>query len=121
MGAGNKVYSYVSFSSQNIFLWVWRFYKSIATIELLKNKVVQRSPFRHWSEMKEQGTGGGEMVTSGEVVSLATPRGATCVKCWLLWVSRSLENAFATIGDLKMVSDTDAHTKPQLQSSYTFM
>ena len=61
------------------------------------------------------------MVTSGEVLNLATPRGATTGKFWLLWVSRSLENAFATIMDLKMVSDTDAHAKPQPQSPYTFM
>ena len=41
------------------------------------------------------------MVTSGEVLSLATPWGATMGKLWLLLVSRSLENAFATIVDLK--------------------
>ena len=71
--------------------------------------------------MKGYGTGEGKMVTSGEVLSLETPRGATMGKFWLLWVSRLLENAFATIVDLKMVSDTDAHTKPQPQSPYTFM
>ena len=61
------------------------------------------------------------MITSSEVRSLAIPEGATMEKFWLLWVSRSLENAFATIVDLKIVSDTDAHTKPQPQSPYTFM
>ena len=39
----------------------------------------------------------------------------------LLWVSRLLENVFVTIVDLKMASDTDAHTKSQPQSPYTFM
>ena len=61
------------------------------------------------------------MVTAGEVLSLATPRGATNWKFRLLWVSRSLKDAFATIVDLKMVSDTDTYTKPGLQSPYTFM
>ena len=58
-------------------------------------------------------------------------------KIWFLWVSRSLENAFETIVDLKMLSgtewhwrdtgahtklsDTGAHTKPQTQSPCTFM
>ena len=34
-------------------LWVRRLYKSSATIEFLKNKVVQWSLFRHWSEKKQ--------------------------------------------------------------------
>ena len=51
--------------------------KSIATIEFFKNKKLQRSPFTHESEMKEQGTDGEKMVTLGEVLNLATPRGAT--------------------------------------------
>ena len=51
------------------------------------------------------------MVTLGEVLSLAR----------LLCLSRSLENAFVTIVDLKMLSDTDAHTKPQPQSPCTFI
>ena len=52
---------------------------------------------------------------------LATPRGAAMGKISLLWVFRLLENAFATIADLKMLSDTEGHTKPQPQSSCTFM
>ena len=76
MGAGKKVYTYVSFSSQNNsnFMGV-EILQIITTIKFLKNKLVQRSPFRHWSEMKGLGTGGEKMVTSGEVLSLATPRG----------------------------------------------
>ena len=54
------------------------------------------------------------MVTLGEVLSLATPRG-------LIWVFRSLENVFAAIVPLKMLSDIDAHNKPQTQSPCTFM
>ena len=65
--------------------------------------------------MKYYGAGGGKMVTLGEVLSLATPRGATMGKIRLLWVFRLLENAFATIADLKTLSDTDGHTKPQSQ------
>ena len=42
------------------------------------------------------------MVTLGEMLSLATPCGATMGKFWLLWVSRLLKNAFATIVDPKM-------------------
>ena len=49
------------------------------------------------------------------MVALVTPRGAIMGKIWLLWVFRSLENAFATIADVKMLSDTDGHTKPQPQ------
>ena len=55
------------------------------------------------------------MVTLGEVLSLATPRGDIMEKIWLLWVFRLLENAFVTIVDLKMISDTDGHTKLQPQ------
>ena len=62
--------------------------------------------------MKEQGTVGRKLVTLGEVLSLATLRGAIMEKIWLVWVFRSLKNAFATIADLKMLSDTDGHTKP---------
>ena len=61
------------------------------------------------------------MATLGEVLSLATPRRVTMEKFWVLWVSRSLENAFTTNVDLNMVSDTDAYTKLQPQSPYTFM
>ena len=32
-----------------------------------------------------------------------------------------LENAFATIADLKMLNDTNEHTKPQPQSPCTFV
>ena len=42
-------------------------------------------------------------------------------KIWLLWVFRLLENAFTTIVDLKMLSDTDGHRKPQPKSPYVFM
>ena len=65
--------------------------------------------------MKKQGTGGGKMVTLGEVLSLATPRVAIMGKIWLLRVFRLLENAFATIADLKILNDTDGNTKPQPQ------
>ena len=61
------------------------------------------------------------MVTLGEVLSLATVRGAIMGKIWRLWVFRLLKNAFAAIVHLKMLSHTDAYTKPQPQSSYTFM
>ena len=61
------------------------------------------------------------MVTLGEVLSLATTRGAIMGKIWLLWVFRLLENAFATIADLQMLTDTDGHTKPQPESPYTFI
>ena len=61
------------------------------------------------------------MVTLGEVLSLATPRGAIMGKIWLLWVFRSLENAFATITDLKVLSNTHGHTKPQPQNLCTIM
>ena len=55
------------------------------------------------------------MVTLGEVLSLTTPPGAIMGKILLLWVFRSLENTFATIADLKMLSGTDGHTKSQPQ------
>ena len=42
-------------------------------------------------------------------------------KTRLLWVFRSLENAFAAFADFKILSDTEEHTKPQPQSSCTFM
>ena len=71
--------------------------------------------------MKLQGTGGAKMVTLGEVLSLVTPRGAITQKVGLLWVSRSLENAFATIVDLNMLSDIDVRPKPQPQSPCSFM
>ena len=61
------------------------------------------------------------MVTSGEVLSLATPRRVIMVKILLLWVSRSLVNSFAIIVDLKMLSDIDVRTKPQPQSPCSFM
>ena len=54
------------------------------------------------------------MVTLGEMLSLATPRSAIMGKMRLLWVFISLENAFATIAGLKMLSGTDGHTKPQM-------
>ena len=61
------------------------------------------------------------MVTLGEVLSLAILRGPIMGKIWRLWVFRLPENAFAVIAHLKMLSDSDAYTKPQPQSSYTFM
>ena len=61
------------------------------------------------------------MVTSGEVLSLATPRRVIMVKILLLWVSRLLVNSFAIIVDLKMLSDIDVRTKPQPQSPCSFM
>ena len=61
------------------------------------------------------------MITLGEVLSLATLRGAIMGKSWRLWVFRSLQNAFAVIVHLKMLNDTDAYTKSQPQSPYTFM
>ena len=53
------------------------------------------------------------MVTLVEVLSLATLRGAIMAKIWFLLVFRLLENAFATIAALNMLSDTDGHSKPQ--------
>ena len=61
------------------------------------------------------------MVTLGEVLSLATLWGAITGKIWRLSVFRLLENAFATIVNVNMLSDTDAYTKYQPQSPYTFM
>ena len=61
------------------------------------------------------------MVTLGEVLSLATLGGAIMGKIWRLWVSRLLENAFAAIVHLQILSDTDAYTKLQPQSPCTFM
>ena len=61
------------------------------------------------------------MVTLGEVPSLATLRGAIMGKISCLWVFRLLENAFAAIEHLRILSDTDAYTSPQPQSPYTFM
>ena len=55
------------------------------------------------------------------VFCLATPRGAIIGKFWVLWVYRSLENVFAVNVDLKMLSDSDVHTKPQPQSPCAFM
>ena len=59
------------------------------------------------------------MVTLGEVLSLPTLWGAFMGKVSRLWISRSLVNVFATIVNLKMLSDTDTHTKPQPQSPCT--
>ena len=56
------------------------------------------------------------MVTLGEVISLATPRGAIMVKVSLLRVFRLLEKAIAAIVYLKMLSDIEAHNKLQPQS-----
>ena len=61
------------------------------------------------------------MVTLGEVLSLAILQGAIMGKTWSLWVFRLLENALAAIVHLKMLGDTDAYTKPQPQSPYSFM
>ena len=61
------------------------------------------------------------MVTLGEVLSLAILQGAIMGKTWRLWVFRLLENALAAIVHLKMLGDTDAYTKPQPQSPYSFM
>ena len=49
--------------------------------------------------MKGQGAGGEKMAILGDVLSLATPKGITIVvgTSWLLWVSRSLKNAFAQL------------------------
>ena len=53
MGAGKKVYTYVSFSSRhNSDFMSLKILQIFATIVFLKNKVVQRPPFRHWPEMK---------------------------------------------------------------------
>ena len=61
------------------------------------------------------------MITSGEAVSLATPLGVIMEKFWAVLVSRLLENAFAAIVQLKIMSDTDAHSKAQPQSPCFFM
>ena len=55
--------------------------------------------------MKQQGTGGGKMKQQGT-------GGGKMVNGAQFWVFRSLENAFATIVHLKMLSDIDAHNKP---------
>ena len=56
------------------------------------------------------------MVTLGEVISLATPRGAIMVKVSLLRVFRLLEKAIPAIVYLKVLSDIEAHNKLQPQS-----
>ena len=61
------------------------------------------------------------MVPLGEVLSLATTRGAIMEKVGFLSVSRSLGNTFATIVDLNMLSDIDVSSKPQPQSPCSFM
>ena len=61
------------------------------------------------------------MVTLGEMLSFASPQGAIMGKIWLLWVSRSLKIVFATIVDLKMLSDIDVHDEPKSQSPCSFM
>ena len=61
------------------------------------------------------------MVTLGEVLSLATLGGAIMGKIWRLWFSRLLENAFAAIVHLQILSDTDAYTKlPASKSMYFY-
>ena len=60
-------------------------------------------------------------VPLGEVLSLATARGAIMEKIGFLWVSRLLENAFATFVDLNMLSDIEVSTKRQPQSICSFM
>ena len=54
------------------------------------------------------------MVTLVEVLISATPWGK-------FDFYRLLENAFTTIVDLKMLSDTDGHRKPQPKSPCVFM
>ena len=61
------------------------------------------------------------MVTLGEVLSLTTLRIIIMGKIWRLWVFRLLENAFAAVVHVKMLNDTDAYTKPQPKSPYSFM
>ena len=56
------------------------------------------------------------MVTLGEVISLATPRGAIMVKVSLLRVFRLLEKAIVAIVYLQVLSDIEAHNKLQPQS-----
>ena len=122
MGAGLKVYTNVSFSSRNI----WSFMGS-KTLQI--HCYYRISHEQHSSTLTFQTLIWNELVgyrwrengTLGEVLSLATPRGAVMGKIWLLWVFRSLENAFAAIVDLKMLSDTDGYTKPLPQSLCNFM
>ena len=61
------------------------------------------------------------MVSWSEAIILPTFLGASMEKICLFWVSRLLDDAFETIVEFKNVSDTDAPTKPQPQSPYTFM
>ena len=61
------------------------------------------------------------MEKKGEVLSLATPQSIIMGKFWLLWVYKSQVNAFAAVVNLKMLSDPDAHTKPQPQSPCAFI
>ena len=65
--------------------------------------------------MKQQGTGGGKMKqqgTGGGKMKQQGTGGGKMVNGAQFWVFRSLENAFATIVYLKMLSDIDAHNKP---------
>ena len=61
------------------------------------------------------------MVMLGEVLSLATPQGGHHGEISTSVVYRLLENAFAVVVDLNMLSHTDGHTKSQLRSPCTFM
>ena len=58
------------------------------------------------------------MATLGEVLNLATLRGAIMGKIWGLWVFRLLENAIVAIVHLKMLSDADAYYQALSESFF---
>ena len=107
----------VSFSSQNISSFM-----SLKTLQIHCYYQISQEQnsstvtFRAMIWNGIAGYGWRKMVTLGEVISLATPRGAIMVKVSLLRVFRLLEKAIAAIVYLKMLSDIEAHNKLQPQS-----
>ena len=103
MLARKKVCTYVSFSSQNhsnfLGLKTWQIH---CYYRISQEHSISTVTLRALIEHENVGYRWREMVTLGKVLSLVTLGGAIKGKIWHLWVSRLLENAFATIVDLKV-------------------
>ena len=60
-------------------------------------------------------------------LSLSTLQGLVYIgqfrlgKCWIIWVSRSLENGFVVIAHINMLTNTDMFIKAQAQSTCYFL
>ena len=60
-------------------------------------------------------------------LSLATLQGLVYIgqfrlgKCWIIWVSRLLENGFVVIAHINMLTNTDMFIKAQAQSTCYFL